>query len=522
MKKILIFISTLALMANLVCNNITWSTSTTLSTAAQTGSDPQIATDANGNVIAVWVENGTIKSKTKLLNMSWSSTVTISGSTASSPRLVSDANGNAAAVWIENGVPKGATKPFGGSWTASTSLSTSGSTTPAIAVDSAGDVIAAWARNGGIETSTKLFGGAWQTRVIISGTASTLPSIAIGGSSASTRAVLAWNDTSSGTNVVYSSTKLISGAWSTKQIISDINHNAGYASVAVDANANATAVWYRYDVSNSNYSQVALQFASRPIATGVWSASSDISQPGIRNPALLFAKVGYDAFGNAVAVWNTSFDDATYNIESAVKPVGENWSEPVDFVLENLYASDFDVATSSFGDALTVYMFYNGVDLYLQSTEANFNGFMNNLWSLPINISVGTDYGFPHAAATVTGNAINAAAIWIHFDGVRNVVQAVTGSRSLVIPPSSLSVTQNSNNFGVFIEYYNTVNWSGSTDPNLAGYLIYRNGLLIGEAAASDTHFVDHNRVQSGAVTYGVAAINNQQVQSKIVTVNYP
>lgn len=523
MKIKLMFFYMLLVTTQLMCTSINWSNSpTTLSTASQNGSDPQISIDPSGNAVAVWVENGTIKAKTKLLNMSWSSTVTISGSSASAPRLVVDNSGNAAAVWIEGGIPKGATKPFGGSWTASTSLSSSGATSPAIAVSSAGDVIAAWVRSNNIETSTKPFGSAWQTHVSITGTASTVPSIAIGGAGSAIRAFLVWDDTSSGTNVVYSSNKLIAGSWSTKQIISDINHNAGYPSVAVDANANATAVWYRYNVSTINYSQVVVQTACRPISTGVWSQPSDISEPGIRNPALLFAKVVYDAFGNAAAVWNTSFDDATYTIESAVKPVGENWSLPVDFVLDNLYASEFDVASCSFGDILAINMFYNGVNLYLQSAEANFNGFMNNVWSLSTNVTKGTNYGFPHVAATVTGNVINAAAIWIQYNGANSIIQSVSGSRSLVVPPSSLSVTQNSNNFGIFTEYYNTVSWSASTDPNLAGYLIYRNGILIGEVDKTVVHFVDHNRVQSGAVTYGVAAINSEPSQSRIITVNYP
>ena len=44
---------------------------------------------------------------------------------------------------------------------------------------------------------------------------------------------------------------------------------------------------------------------------------------------MLVARVAYDSIGNAVALWNTSFDDATMNIESAVLPIYGNWSDAV-------------------------------------------------------------------------------------------------------------------------------------------------------------------------------------------------
>src|SRR5262249_13921255 len=152
---------------------------------------------------------------------------------------------------------------------------------------------------------------------------------------------------------------------------------------------------------------------------------------------------------------NTSFDNMTYNIESSLKPVRENWTGPVDIVNANLYASSVDLSISSFGDALALYMFYNGVSLIIQSSEADISGFLENAWSVPINVSNGTQNGFPKTAATLTGNAINAAAVWIGMNGSHSVINASTGSKNLPLPPTGLSVVQSSTNFGVFTEFYN-------------------------------------------------------------------
>jgi hypothetical protein len=105
---------------------------------------------------------------------------------------------------------------------------------------------------------------------------------------------------------------------------------------------------------------------------------------------------------------------------------------------------------------------------------------------------------------------------------MHNLVLGSVGTKTVMAPPSGLSVAQSSNNFGVFTEYYNTVNWTASTDPNVVGYLVYRNGVFIGEVAADVLSMVDDNRVQSGPVVYGVAALDDQQSHSRIITVSYP
>lgn len=523
MKKMLSLFLAVLSVTHLYSNNIGWSSPpTVLSGASLNASDPQVAIDTNGDAVAVWIENNVMKASSKLVSGSWLSAVTVSATGASSPRLVMDQNGNATAVWVENGVVKGATKPFNSNWSSSSALSTSGASSPTLCVDSTGDVVAAWVRSNNIETSTKLFGMNWQARVTITSTAAASPSIAIGGSGSNTTVAVVWQGTSSGIPVVFSATKLITGSWSSALVISETTHNAARPSVAVDSNGNAQAVWYAYDVSGANYSNVIVKSAARSFTSGTWGAISNLSTPGIRNPATLVARVGFDSIGNAIALWNTSFDDIVFDLQSAIKPANGNWSSAVNVVDSNLYTYSADLSVTSFGDVLSLYMFYNGASLMIQSVESDMNGFLNNTWSVPITISLGTDNAFPKIAASLNGNTIHTAAVWTHYNGTNNTTVAATGSKTLVVPPSGLSVTQSVRNFGVFSEYYNTLSWTASTSPNVVGYLIFRNGVFLEQVGANVTQFVDENRTLNGAVKYSITAIDNLQTQSATVSVSFP
>src|SRR5476649_1495644 len=70
----------------------------TISTPGQNASGQQVAVDLNGNVVAVWIENGVVQATSGTANSGWSMTNTpISGMVASAPQVVIDQNGNATA-----------------------------------------------------------------------------------------------------------------------------------------------------------------------------------------------------------------------------------------------------------------------------------------------------------------------------------------------------------------------------------------------------------------------------------------
>jgi hypothetical protein len=117
---------------------------------------------------------------------------------------------------------------------------------------------------------------------------------------------------------------------------------------------------------------------------------------------------------------------------------------------------------------------------------------------------------------------IHANAVWLQFDGTNTILNAATGSRTMVLPPTNLSIVQNSTDYGVFTDYYNTVSWTATTDPNAVEYVVFRNGIFLRVLSLSETSFVDDNQLQNGPVTYGVAAANSDSQLSPIQTVSLP
>jgi hypothetical protein len=523
MKKICFALFTALAIASADAAKMQWSSPpTTLSTSNQNASSARMATAANGNLVAVWLENGFVHARINTGQAGWGSSATLSGMNSSSPCVVSDPNSNITVIWNEGGLIKAVSHPSGGNWSSTTTISSSGSSAPTLGVDSAGNVVAAWvSSNGTIRSSTKLSGGNWSGQSTLSSAAGTVPHVAMGGSGSNATTVVVWQGVSGEFATVMAASKVTSGSWSAQVTISDTTGNAAYPRVAVDGNGHATAIWYKYDLINSIYSNVTVTAANKVFSKS-WATSVEISSGGMRDPSTLVAKIAYDQFGNAIALWNNSYDGATFNVESAVKRVGQKWSAPVVAVEQNDYSYAPDLAVCSLGDAHASYMFYNGQYLFIRASENDITGFIPSEWAVPINIGLGTDNGFSRIVATLSNNTVYTGALWLTQNGSNQNVVAVTGVKSLVLPPTSLSVTQSLNDFGVFPEYKNTISWTASTDDNANGYAIYRNGVFIAEVDASTTSYVDHNAKQSGSVTYGVATVDYQQDRSTIVLVNYP
>lgn len=522
MKKI-IFTFFMFCCLHLVGANIEWNfPASPLSTVGQSAEDPKIAIDFSGNAVAIWIENGVVKSKTKLANMGWSMLAdTLSDFGSSSASIVLDSYGNATVVWLENEVVKAASKTLNGAWSSPSTLSKSKAEAPCLAMNDDGDIIVAWARKGDIQTSTRCFGGSWENEVTINASGSASPHISIGGTGVNKRATVAWQAVKNSKNVVYAATKLLSkNKWKNKEILSDENHQAGFASTAVDSEGTSTVVWFAYDALGANHTRVLVQSASK-LADGLWSDFSTLSSGGIGNPNHLVLQVSYDASGNAIAFWNTTFDNETYSIQSAVKPALKSWSSPIDLVTGNLYALDANIAIAS-GKAFALYMFYNGLDLVMQSSEVDLTGFMNPLWSLPLSLSEDDASAASFIAARVDGNVIHTAAVWLGSKGTYNSALATTGTKTLVLPPLNPMVSEGENNFGVFTEYFNTVSWDQSLDSTVTGYLIYRDGVFLERVDASVLQYVDHNRVQGEPAVYGISAVDTQDSRSQIAVIQFP
>jgi len=501
---------------------------TTISSSGVNATDPRVVMDGSGNATAAWVENGVIKASSQPVAGSWGAINTLSGASgASLPKLGVDSSGNVTALWLENGVVNSATLPFGGSWSAATAISSTGSSSPQLSVDATGNAVAVWVRGGFIESSTKLSGGSWGAAAAIStGGSDDFPSVSIG---AGGTVVAVWHGVSSGSDVIVSAKKTsVSGSWGTPLNLfsgtAAFKHN--YPIVAVDSSGNATTLWYRYNLSGAAYSNVIVLASILTSSGSAWSIPNQINQGGgLRNPAGFITRIGYDANGDILALWGNSYDGALFAIETASISPGGTWSVGGNLALQNVYAYQGDFSINGSGNgAVSAYMYYDGSSIIIQSNETTLGGLIPSAWTMPLNLSQGADNAFPRVASTLSGSTIHAVAVWLNNNGTNSVLQAVRGSRTVIAPPTNLSVTQNSHNLTVFTEYYNTLSWTASTDPSVVGYVIYRNGTVISNVNASTTQFIDRNAPQAGTVagTYGVAARNSEFAQSQTVTVNFP
>lgn len=112
--------------------------------SAQKDADPTVVVDAEGNMVALWIENGAVKTSDLPLNGVWSLPVTLSScfATASSPQLELDPSGTAIALWLEDDTLKAASRSPNSSWQLSTLTPTIlGISSPKLMLDSNGNPI---------------------------------------------------------------------------------------------------------------------------------------------------------------------------------------------------------------------------------------------------------------------------------------------------------------------------------------------------------------------------------------------
>lgn len=527
MTKILsLFFALCALIQLEADDTLTWASPTQISSPGINATTPVIATDSSGNVTAVWVENGNIVTNSLPFGGSWGVTNTTldSSGNASSPHIGMASNGNAVAVWLRSGVVEYATLTSG-SWTIGSSDVSSNSETASnlsIAADAAGDVIAVWQNSTGmIETATMLSGQSWSlVSVIMSTGTSNSPSVAIGNGIA----VLVWHNVTSGAHSIFYSTSTLGGSWSTAgniiPVTTAVIHN--YPKVAVDPFGNATAVWYRYTQTGNQFFGVVALSSTLSFGGAAWTAiPTVISNPGYGDPSTLALRVKADPFGNVVAMFMQSFDGANFTFNVNAQPFGGVWATPAQISVGGLSGPDGDMQMNSIGDAVAVFMNYDGTNVNIQSADSFFGGFLPNIWTPVAYVSSGTDNGFPRVATSYSNGVINAVAVWTQFDGTNIIVNAATGSRMMLVPPSNLTVVQNTIDYGVFKDYQNTVSWTGTNDPNAIGYIIFRNGIFLANLSLSQLSYIDESQVQNGPVTYGIASVDGSDQIGPIQTYTF-
>jgi hypothetical protein len=350
-----------------------WSAARDLSDSERSALEPQVAIDSGGRAVAVWSRFDGFANRVQSAVLApgagstWSIPVDLSsaGEPAGEPQLASDAAGEALAVWSRlegtDMIAQAATMPPGGAWGEARSLSEAGgdASGPQVAVDPGGAAVAVWSRVvagvGRIESAEMPPGGQWGGAIELTGSGenATNPQVA----SAAGRSLAIWTLRGAGSYTSIRAAERPSGGdWQPGIDLTQpgLPQTVFAPDIAIDPSGNAAAVWAR-----SGASPTVIEGRVKP-AGGPWTAVKELSELGSSADE---PQVTLGATGDGASIWarvigpNTivqgaGFDGAGPLFSTVSIPAAATARQPVTFA-----ASTFDnwspVASVvwSFGDS---------------------------------------------------------------------------------------------------------------------------------------------------------------------------
>ncbi len=402
-------------------------------------SSQQIAVDASGNAIAVWMQQYTdasngvhfdIWANRYTMGTGWGTPELLETGTgfAMLPQIAMSANGNAMAVWKQYSSASNSDTILarrytaGAGWSGAETISSgSGSATdPQIAVDANGNALAVWSQQDGAYYSiyaNSYRNGLWGTAVTIetdnNGNA-TRPQVAF---DANGNALAVWAQSNGVVTHVwanrYATSIFVVGSWATARMIETVNSgNAEIPQLAVDPNGNAMAIWLKWDGTRYNLWANRFTVPSLDWGTATLIEHEDLGHAGN-------ASIAVDASGNAMAVW-AQHNGTISNIWVDRYTAGTGWASAELLETNNTYADFPRVAVDASGNAMAVWNQYRShyFNRYVPGTG----------WSTAALVIAGSIYtNEPTQAARFAFDASgNALAVWPEFDGT---TYNIVGSR---------------------------------------------------------------------------------------------
>lgn len=195
--------------------------------------------------------------------------------------------------------------------------------------------------------------------------------------------------------------------------ISEASEAAGNPHVVLDSEGNATAVWDRW-----NGTDTVVESAYRP-AGEAWQAPVDLSEPELEGEVVPGAhdagspQIAVDRNGNVTVLWERYAGANKIVLQSVDRPVGGDWTSPEDIVeLNQGVAPEPWIAVDWEGRATAVWK-------HGEVIETAFRPYLGS-WEAPVPLS-GEESFVPQAAMDARGDT---TAVWRHFDGTHYVVES--------------------------------------------------------------------------------------------------
>ena len=245
-----------------------WGTPLNLSTPGGDAFYPQVATDPQGNVVAVWAKklNGTfvIQAATKQNNKNWTAPVNLSHTdqgfqNATHPQVIFDQQGSVYVIWqqIQNGksvIASGLKEPGNSNWSAPAIVShyagsvAFNNTSPAITASPSGTVLVVWVNSATltVEGTFKVNGNTWQNAAALSGSGGGYfhpqPALDQHGN-----AVVAWSRNNGQNYIIQAVTRNARTSWSHPVNLSLPGQDALKPSLSMACDGTALLAWQRSD-----------------------------------------------------------------------------------------------------------------------------------------------------------------------------------------------------------------------------------------------------------------------------------
>lgn len=424
-----VFFSLLAGLCLAMETHADWEWSPTVTNLSVRGQDaliPQVASNNNGNAVAVWSlydgVNALIQAA-QFKNKEWGTAVAISasGGNASTPRVAVNGSGNARAIWISNNTGNQVVEMAGYNdktalWSEISQVSAPGqdANTPRIAMNEAGATAIVWTLFNGSNwvVQAKLYvAGAWMDTITLSTPLRNAftPEVVVSSSGA---VIVVWSrlDFDNNTHVI-ESIRFQNGRWGEVNTISNPGLDTKLPQLAVDQAGNVTVVWMQangelYNIQSRRWSG----------ATG-WDNNVALSPVGENADS---PGVAADGSATAIAIWTQQLTDGVWTLRSKRFSAGR-WGDLKAFASGGQSASSPHIAADNGGSATAVWVRSDGTHTLILGSH-----FMNGAWTPATALSAGgQNADLPQV--TMLGKD-QAALVWLRSNGSNRVVQARRGT----------------------------------------------------------------------------------------------
>jgi hypothetical protein len=223
-------------------------------------------------------------------------------------------------------------------------------------------------------------------------------------------ATAVWRRNDGANSIIQSATRPPGGTFGTPVNLSAAGQDAFGPQIRTDPGGTSTAVWSRSDGANS-----IIQSATRPPG-GEFNDPVDLSAPG---QTAVGAQITIAPDGTTTAIWQRS-NGSNFIIQAATRPPGGTFGTPADLSVSGQDALNAEVTTDPGGTTTAVWRRSNGTNSIIQAATRPPGG----SFGIPVDLSApGQNASGPRVMTVPDGTT---TAVWERSDGSNNIIQAAT------------------------------------------------------------------------------------------------